>query len=355
MESKASILVVDDEPDNLDVIEMLLASEGHALNYASSGFEALSYLEHSQPDVILLDVMMPGMNGIALCQKIRSNPLLQHIPIIVVTALNAKEDIARCLDAGADDFISKPVQGIELRARVRSMLRIGQQYKALKATLQTREDMSNMIVHDLRNPLSSIMLACTVLRMLELSERQQKKVEQISIAGQQLQSMIDSLLVMAKLEAGKLLLNPTLIDLQKLGKDSIFELAAIAAQKEIELVSELPQAGVEIKADALILRRVLDNLLANAIKFSPSRSQVRLEIDRPAGLNARIKVADNGPGIDAKLQKTIFEKFEIGDQQPEVDQIGLGLAFCKLAIAAHGGRISVQDNSPRGSVFTVEL
>lgn len=139
MDSKQhSILVVDDEERVFDVIEGLLMREGYQLTYAPSALEAIQKLDALQPDVILLDVMMPQMDGIEACRQIKANPNWKHIPIIIVTALTSKEDLARSLDAGADDFISKPINSLELRARVRSMLRIKIQYDALAATLRLR-------------------------------------------------------------------------------------------------------------------------------------------------------------------------------------------------------------------------
>ncbi|WP_019500638.1 EAL domain-containing response regulator [Pseudanabaena sp. PCC 6802] len=133
---RVSILVVDDEPTNLDAIEILLSKSGYQLSYAANGHEALNYLAENQPDAILLDVMMPGLDGIEVCHRIKANPHWQHIPVIMVTALSAKEDLADCMEAGADDFISKPVNGIELRSRVRSMLRLGRQYKDIQSLNQ---------------------------------------------------------------------------------------------------------------------------------------------------------------------------------------------------------------------------
>ncbi|MGI0487404.1 hybrid sensor histidine kinase/response regulator [Pantanalinema rosaneae CENA516] len=355
MSSQPSILVIDDEPNNFDVIEMLLLRDGYNLDYATSGLEALKYLDAYLPSVILLDVMMPDINGIELCQQIKAHPVWQPIPVIMVTALNSKEDLARCLDAGADDFVSKPVNGTELRARVRSMLRIKQQHDALQATLQLREDMSNMIVHDLRNPLSSILLAGTVLQLMHLPEKPQRKLDQIMVAGQQLQSLIDSLLVIAKLEAGKLLLHRTEVDLCEIGTAALFDFEAIAAQKRIQLNSQLPEPGESVWVDASLLRRVLDNLLSNAIKFSPCGSQVRLQIDYLAEGHAKIQVADSGSGISPELRQCIFEKYEVGRFLQDVSQTGLGLAFCKMAITAHDGSITVTENQPNGSIFTVEI
>ncbi|HBE18049.1 MAG TPA: hybrid sensor histidine kinase/response regulator [Cyanobacteria bacterium UBA11149] len=355
MNYQPTILVIDDDPDNFDVIETLLCHENYHFNYASSGIKALDRLDTIAPDIILLDVMMPDMNGIEVCRRIKTNPNWRHIPIIMVTALSSKEDLARCLDTGADDFLSKPVNGIELRARIRSLLRIKQQYDALQASLQIRQDMSNMIVHDLRNPLTSIMLSCEMLKLTDLAELQQKKIKQIGIASKHLESLIDSLLIMAKLEAGHMLLNLTDVDLITMTEMVVSDIQPMASQRRIELISHLPDSQKFIKLDSSLFRRVLDNLLMNAIKFSPKDSKIVVEIDYPSHIDAIIRVIDRGPGVSQELKQRIFDKYEVGSFFADVKQTGLGLAFCKMAVEAHGGTIYISDNQPRGSIFTVEI
>lgn len=356
METYPSILVIDDEPDNFDVIDALLDSQGYHLSYASDGQQALTLLESFQPDVILLDVMMPNMSGIEFCQRLKANAQWQHVPVIMVTALTQKEDLFRCLSAGADDFISKPVNGLELRARVRSMLRIKQQYDALQETLNLREDLSKMVIHDLRNPLSIIVLAAEILRMPDYPrERYQQKIHQILAASQQLQSLIDSLLLMAKLESGKMLLKQEEIDLCELCTSVLQDAHEIAAQKKLELISYLPDSQHLINIDVTLFRRVLDNLLSNAIKFSPCGSKILLKVDGTTSRQTRIQVIDSGPGIDAQIRESIFDKYEIGTLMKETSQIGLGLAFCKMAVEAHGGQIRVEPNQPKGAIFTIDL
>ncbi|MBD2299277.1 response regulator [Nostoc sp. FACHB-87] len=356
MKTQPTILVIDDEPDNFDVVETLLDGENYQLHYSPDGQQALSRLDNFQPDLILLDVMMPDMDGMEVCKRIKSQPKWQAVPIIMVTALTAKEDLARCLATGADDFISKPVNRVELRARVHSMLRIKQQYDSLQLLLKLREDMVNMIVHDLRNPLASIILGAEMLKFPGLSQKQQQgKVEQILLAGQQLQSLIDSLLLMAKLESGKMVLNYSQVDLHSLCKSALSDVEAIAAQKKITLISELPNPGDTIEIDALMFRRVLDNLFTNAIKFSPSNSQVTLRAEYLPTGGAKLQVIDSGKGVSEDLRKIIFEKYEVGTRMPDVSQIGLGLAFCKMAVEAHCGTITIENNQSRGSIFTVTI
>jgi len=356
MDRVPSILIVDDELNNFDVLEAMLMPEGYQLHYAANGAQTLSFLESHQPDVILLDVMMPGIDGIELCRKIKANRLWSHIPIVMVTSLNSKEDLAKCLNAGANDFLTKPVSSQELCARVSSMLRIKQQYDDLQRLLQLREDMVSMIVHDLRNPLSSILLATELLRIMdEVSESGQKRVDKIEIAAHQLQLQIDSLLFMAKLESGKVVLNLSQIDLCALCISALDGFEAIAAQKSITLVSQLPEPGGSVRVDANIFRRVLDNLLSNSIKFSPSNCRIELQAYYLESGGAIIQVIDQGPGVSEKLKRHIFEKYEIGTLMDGVSQTGLGLAFVKMAIEAHGGRVGAENNQTCGTTFTLEI
>lgn len=368
------ILVIDDKIDNFDIIEILLGNDHYEIYYASSGLKAFALLENINPDIILLDVMMPDMDGLEVCDRLKNHLQHQHIPIIMVTALNSKEDLARCLEHGADDFIAKPIDGIELRARVRSLLRMKEQYDQLKnlvtlreETLRMREDMSNMIMHDLRNPLSTIVFAASVIerymdKTIDSFDKKElilRKTRQILSSGKRLEKMIDSLLLMAKLESGKILFNPVATDLYEMGCNIISDFELIASANQIELVSELPEPGNSILVDAPILCRVIDNLISNALKFSPAGSQVVLSLEYLLNENTdsqvRVTVADMGPGVSAEKQAVIFEKFEIGDLAQNVSQIGLGLAFCKMVVEAQGGKLTIQPNSPQGSIFIVEI
>lgn len=362
-----SILVVDDEPDNFDVIEALLSvgsdtdesspDPGYQLQYASSGTAALDSLEMFQPDLILLDVMMPGIDGIEVCRRIKAMPQWQPVPIIMITALTAKDDLARCLKSGADDFISKPVNGMELRARVHSMLRIKQQYDDLQALLQSREDMVKMIVHDLRNPLTNILLGVGLLRSGKYPEdRVSGKLAQMQSAAQKLQLLIDDLLKIALIESGKVCLNCKDVDLYDIVKSAISNFTPIATQKDQTLVWDLPNEPERIvSVDPAMIHRTLDNLLSNAIKFSPHNSEIGIAVEFLTTGEYKIQVSDAGPGVPEELREKIFEKYEVGTVMSAVSQIGLGLAFCKMVVEAHNGKISVRDNGSIGSVFEIVM
>jgi two-component system sensor histidine kinase/response regulator len=350
------ILIIDDEPDNFDVIDTLLDNQGYELIYVSSGKQALELLTYFQPDVILLDVMMPEMNGIEFCQKFKSNSQWKHIPVIIVTALSSKEDLSQCILAGADDFISKPIHGLELRSRLRSMLRIKQQYDALQKTLYLREDLSNMIVHDLRNPLTAIIMSAEILQITEYSPaRREKKISQIITSAQKLQSMIDSLLIMGKLDSGKMTLQRTETDIFDICSSAIADIKLTINKKNIELITKLPQPGITVNLDATLFRRVIDNLLSNAVKFAPEKSQIYFLADYTLLGKLSIQIADSGSGVKEELREVIFRKYEVGNLITGAYQIGLGLAFCKMIVEAHGGYIKVEENHPTGAIFIVEI
>ena len=350
-----TILIVDDEPDNFDVISILLSNQNYQFHYVDNAQDVIKSLKVIQPDLILLDVMMPDINGIELCKQIRAIPKWQSVPIIMVTALTGKADLARCLNAGADDFISKPLNGLELRARVKSMLRIKDQHDRLQILLQFREDMVHMLVHDLRNRLTDVLLGVEFLEM-EVNGSMRQRLEKVYESAQGLQLLIDDLLKIALLESGNIRLNRRDVDICQLIQSVIENFSAIAAQKNQTLISKFPDVFLNhILIDETLMYRVLDNLLSNAIKFSPENSDIIVNIDGTQPETLTIQVIDSGPGVPHELRHKIFEKYEIGTLIPNVSQVGLGLALCKMIINAHQGDIYVKSNSPKGAIFEIAL
>lgn len=353
------VLMIDDEPVARESIEALLLREGYDLQFAEEGKEGIRKAIELLPDLILLDVMMPEMDGYEVCEKLRANPKITHIPIIMITSLNDKQSLTRGLNAGADEFLSKPIGGLELRARARSMLRIKRQHDELVETLKLREDMANMIVHDMRNPLTVIQGYSEIMMLdKELSPDSLRSAEYINRFAKKLQSFTNDLLILAKMEHGSLILNRIPIDVHTLLLEVKESHEVIAKSKNITLIvnSGLTKP-VNIWVDGNLFRRVLDNLVSNAIKFSPENTSIMMSVEHSENkMFVLIKVADQGSGIVEGDRKRVFEKFEVVNlSQKDIKQIGLGLAFCKLVTDAHGGTISIESNFPKGAIFVIQI
>lgn len=352
-----SILIIDDEPDNYDVIEGFLLSENYQLHYVSSAESAFNRCKKNLPDLILLDVMMPEMDGLEFCQRFKNNPEWSHIPIILVTALDREKTISN-LSNGADDFIGKPFNKAELKARITSMLRIKFQYDALKQALNFRDDLTDMIIHDLVNPLSSILLQAELIKQCEISTNVSNRIHKIDLSAKQLYALTNDLLVYAKAEANKLVLQKQRFNAKVLMQDMVADFEELAAVRKISLRFICPEdQDFYIEGDRPLLMRVIMNLLANAIKFSQPNSEISLEInpERNSSDIFEFQIRDQGNGVSDDLKEKIFQKYAIGQRRENIAQTGLGLAFCKMVVESHQGQIYVTDNQPQGAVFSVQL
>ncbi len=356
--AQARILIVDDDAGSRASLRALLQREPYELLLAESGARALELLQKETPSTILTDLMMPGMSGVDLCRELRRDDRWRHIPVLLITSLEGPNYTALALEAGADDFLSKPVNGVELRARVRAMLRIRRQYEQLRETSRLREDLSRMIVHDMRTPLNVIGLDAHAI----LATAQQPGVLEAAGAIQQqaaaLSALMDDLLVMAKIEDGRFTPQLAAEDPVALTEAAAAGYQTLARPRRIDVQLDLPPRGQTVLLDASLYRRVLDNLVSNAIKFSPAGGQVRVWLQCGEGTvpRLRLRVGDQGPGVPAELRDRIFQKFEVVDAKRRgFAGVGLGLAFCRLVAEAHQGQIRVDPNTPQGSIFTFEL
>ncbi len=363
------ILVVDDLPDNCFLIQTLLQEEGYHIDVVNNGRDALDYIEQSPPDLLLLDVMMPGMDGFEVTRRIRQNPNLPFLPILLITAYD-QPSVARGLDIGADEFIRKPVEFDELVARVRSLLRLKQSVDERDQIARQREDFVSRLTHDLRTPLVAadrMLLLFQQGALGELSPSMQEAVTTMIRSNQNLLVMVNTLLEVYRYEAGRKTLTFSPVNLLNLIQDVIGELSPLAIEKGLVLNLEGPdsegnQAVDTVMGDRLELRRVITNLLGNALKFTDSGSvTVRLYAYRPpeSAFQSQLpdtivlEVEDTGPGIPVQDQPTLFESFIQGNHRRGGS--GLGLHLSRRIVEAHGGKIEVKSDSGRGSLFIVKL
>lgn len=366
------VLIVDDEERNLKLLRAFLARENYDIRSALRGETALQIVSESHPDIILTDVMMPGLNGFEMCRKIKENDKTKMIPVVMVTALNEKKHHMLAMEAGADDFLSKPVDRIELLVRVKSMLRIKRyqdeilqskkviedKNRALQKLQKTREGLVHMIIHDLRNPLSAISgyLELINLRRDEMPDKVTGNVKKCLELCENLEDMIQGLLDIYKMENGNFTLKKELCDSLSLVKEQINQFSTLVQVKGITLEMRHDPDIPLVNLDRNVISRVLGNLLANAIRHTPSGGHIILGAAlMPGGQKLRITVRDNGEGLPEKYHKKVFEMFEqvaLREAGAKTGSSGLGLAFCKMAISAHGGEIWVDSKGAgEGSTF----
>lgn len=362
------ILVIDDNAANRALARATLEDEGYEVIVAETGAEGLRVFEHEKPDCVLLDVRMPGMDGLAVCTRIRSLPGGAETPVVFLTAARDVDTFDRALQAGADDFLTKPVLPTELVLRVQAALKLRRMGAELREHYELvrrqRDDLMRMqlqkerltafVVHDLKNPVNSMDLhAQIVLRDRSLSPTSRTSAQQIRDEARALLRLIVNLLDISKSEEAALVPRYDDVDLAALTIQitDAFDLRARAAGVTLERAIEVSV----VRADPDLLRRTLENLLDNAIRHAPENTAVRLTVIARDG-DVEIHVADAGPGIPAEMREKIFERFvQIeGSEHATRSGRGLGLAFCKLAVEAHGGRIWVEAGQP-GALFCVRL
>lgn len=357
------ILVVDDTPDNLFLIQAILEEEGYQIEIIDNGGDALASIEADPPDLLLLDVMMPGIDGFEVTRRIRQNEQLPFMPILLITA-HDQPSVAQGLDTGADDFIRKPVDFDELLARVRSLLNLKHSVDERDLIARQREDFVSRLTHDLRTPLVAAdrMLALFLQGAFgDLPEGMTEAIEVMVRSNQNLLEMVNMLLEVYRYEAGRKTLSMIPVDLKQLLAEVLQALSPIAMDKKLDLQSNLDDfnAPVEVMGDRLELRRVFTNLIGNAIKFTDTGSvSIWLSPSPNFASGApsewvKIAISDTGPGIAAEQKDSLFKPFWHGKHHRSGS--GLGLHLSRQIVMAHQGNIQVESEVGEGSTFAVQL
>ena len=364
--SEYKILIVDDVMSNVLLLKVLLTNEKFAIATASNGRQALEQVEKENPDLVLLDVMMPDMSGFEVAQHLQSNPNTADIPIIFLTALNSTADIVKGFQVGANDFISKPFNKEELIIRVTHQISlvaakrlILSKTEELQRTIAGRDKLYSVIAHDLRSPMGSIKM---VLNMLILNLPSEKigaeMYELLTMANQTTEdvfSLLDNLLKWTKSQIGKLNVVYQDVDLVEV-TDGVIEIFSMVASLKKIRIHEMKPEKMMVNADIDMLKTVVRNLLSNAIKFSKENSEVLVKMEEVDGM-AVVSVQDYGCGISEEGQKkllhtdTHFSTFGTNNEEGS----GLGLLLCKDFVVKNGGKLWFTSKEGEGSIFSFSI
>ena len=364
--SEYKILIVDDVMSNVLLLKVLLTNEKFAIATASNGRQALEQVEKENPDLVLLDVMMPDMSGFEVAQHLKSNPQTAEIPIIFLTALNSTADIVKGFQVGANDFISKPFNKEELIIRVTHQISlvaakrlILSKTEELQRTIAGRDKLYSVIAHDLRSPMGSIKM---VLNMLILNLPAEKigieMYELLTMANQTTEdvfSLLDNLLKWTKSQIGKLNVVYQDVDLVEV-TDGVIEIFSMVASLKKIRIREMKPEKMMVNADIDMLKTVVRNLLSNAIKFSKENSEVLVKMEEVDGM-AVVSVQDHGCGISEEGQKkllhtdTHFSTFGTNNEEGS----GLGLLLCKDFVVKNGGKLWFTSKEGEGSIFSFSI
>ena len=360
------ILIVDDERHNRQLLEIMLTPEGFALLTASSGEEALAMVAAQPPDLILLDIMMPGMDGYFVANQIKSSEATRDIPVIMVTALNDRASRLQGLEAGAEDFLSKPVDRAELINRVRNMARLksrgDRRYSALAEQSAFKDEFLSHVSHELRSPLTAIRQFTSILLDGLAGEltHEQRQYQQIVLKNiDQLQAMIDDLLEVTRLDTGRLIVESEPASLVEAVTDAAATMRGCSEDAGVTIEAELAADLPLVLADRIRIRQILIILLDNAIKFSPRGTVVTVRgrrFERDPGFVV-VDVIDRGCGISPDVVERIFERlYQVeGDARSSRKGLGLGLYICKALVTQHKGDIWVESLPQAGSTFSFTL
>jgi two-component system sensor histidine kinase/response regulator len=368
------ILVADDVDANVELLVDQLETLGFRTVVARNAPDAVTACFEHRPDLVILDVSMPAGElgvpdrdaGFEVCRRLKRDPRSARIPVIFVTALGDTTDRVKAIEAGGDDFLTKPHHRLVLNARVRALLKLKGATDALEESLKrlrelqkVRDDLMKMIVHDLKTPLTSVLATLEMMRdgdFGSVTEPQARALSDAEGKAEDLLALIEDLLEVARIEEQTITLQPEPIAPAALLAEIVYDWGLRFQQEGASATADAADDAPVFHADKVLVKRVLSNLVQNAITHSAGPVQLTLTArSDPNGI--LLTVGDNGPGIPEEYQELIFRKFERvrSANAPRVRSSGLGLTFCRLAIEAHGGRIWVKSTGGEGSTFYVQL
>jgi len=363
------ILVVDDITKNLQVVGTVLRNQGYKVMAAASGAEALKCVRTQLPDLILLDLMMPEMDGLEVCRRLKSDSTTSQVPVIFLTASNEMEHLVNGFGVGAVDYVTKPFNPPELLARVRTHLELKHARERLREMNEEKNEFMGIAAHDLRNPLGAITGYAEIL--IEEMESLQPSVPEpgaravreagecagrIRETSRRMAEMVQNLLDANRIERGEMQLNLALLDLSQTVAAVLETQRPRAVAKQQTLHWQNEAGAVSVLADATVLTQVIENLVSNAVKYSPAGKNIFVRLRRLQE-GTLCEVQDEGPGLSAEDQKKLFGKFARLSSKPTggENSTGLGLSIVKKMVEAMNGRVWCESELGRGATFIVEF
>lgn len=364
MKKKSLVLIVDDNPQNLQVLGNILKENGYSPAVAQSGINAINFIKRKQPDLILLDIMMPEMDGFEVCQALQQDPRTQAVPIIFLTARTEKEDVVKGLALGAVDYVTKPFNAKELITRVNTHLELKatkealeQKVEELKQANATKDKFFSIIAHDLAGYFNTLLSLSEFLgdKAVTVNENKREEyIESIYQSSMRGYNLLRNLLDWAKTQTGTMHFSPMKLNLKHLIQGNIDLLYNSAQMKYIEISEEVSET-LFVFADKNMLDTVIRNLLSNAIKFTHEQGHIQFLSKTLPESFIEITVMDNGTGIKSE---NLDKLFQIDHTTPGTRQekgTGLGLTLCKEFIEKNGGKIAVESQEGQGSCFSLIL
>ncbi len=360
---RPSVLIVDDLPNNVRLLSIMLTEKGYQVRKAINGQMALNTVRSLIPDLILLDINMPDLNGYQVCEQLKADEKTREIPVIFISALDDVFDKVKAFQVGGVDYISKPFQGEEVMARIENQLTICRQKKQLQneikerqKTEETLEIYLHAVSHDLRNPVIGMLMILNNLiknSQGETKEVSRKILQQMANSCDRQLTLIDSLVETRQndLWGVSLELNP--LSLYEIGQQIGQEWELRLKENQATLINNFSPDLPLVNADAHHLWRVFENLLANALKHNPQGIIITFSA-RLEGNYLRCSIADNGVGISETQRKKLFDRYQRGNNNNQIS-LGLGLYLCSQIIHAHGGEIGIMNNDEKGSQFWFTL
>ena len=363
--SDYKILIVDDVVSNVLLLKILLTNEKFQVCTASNGKQCIEVAQNEHPDLILLDVMMPDLNGFDTAVILKKDPSTQEIPIIFLTALNNPNDLVKGFQVGANDFLTKPFNKEELVMRVMHQIQlvaakriIVRQNEELKRTISNRDKMYSVIAHDLRSPMASIRmvlnLAVNVVSPETVGEEIFGLLDKANRESEETHDLLDNLLKWTKSQTGRLNVVYQDIDLDDIvpGVVDIFKM--IAEMKKIDLKYLPAEEKLIVRADNDMIKTIIRNFLSNAVKFTPAGKGIEVFYTREGDF-ARVSVRDHGVGVAPERVETIFHKGETTYGTGGEEGSGLGLQLCQDFARKNGGEAQVESTLGEGSTFSFTI